>query len=88
MLYFCIVKRWERWQDEGKHPKPQKKVSHLIKGKSGKAVKRQTEKVNTTFFEKSAFVVIVEIDCTLFQGEAFEVQKPFSMNKEARNGKG
>ena len=58
------------------------------KRKSGKAVKRQTEKVNTTFFEKSAFVVIVEIDCTLFQGAAFEVQKPFSMNKEARNGKG
>ena len=40
------------------------------------------------FFEKSAFVVIVETVCTLFQGEAFEVQKPFSMNKEARNGKG
>ncbi len=69
-------------------PNHKRRFSHLIKGKSGKAVKRQTEKVNTTFFEKSAFVVIVEIDCTLFQGEAFEVQKPFSMNKEARNGKG
>lgn len=69
-LYLCTVKRWERWQDDGKHPKPQKRFFHLIKGKSGKAVKRQTEKVKTTFFEKSAFVVIVEIDCILFQDES------------------
>lgn len=39
-------------------------------------------------FEKSAFVVIGEIECTLFQCIAFEVQKPFFLNKADRNGKG